>query len=153
MTTVKYKGFNILARPYQLYDSKRWTVDLEIQRNGGRQPFSLDERYPTEIEADTRCSGLGRRIIDGQVPGWSVEHLRAYKRESVRQLIIAGIGIIGFGAFVLFRGASLPSLHDVLKVSDFMILPDGLQLVPPLVGGAAVVAGIALIVAGMRRRT
>jgi hypothetical protein len=76
MTTIRYKGFNILVRPYQLYESKRWTVELEIHRNGRRRPFSLAERYRTEQEASTRCSVLARRIIDGGVPGWSVEQLR-----------------------------------------------------------------------------
>ena len=76
MNTITYKGFSILARPYQLFESKRWTVELEIRRNGRRQPFSSVERYRTEQQADARCSGLGQRIIDGRVPGWSVDHLR-----------------------------------------------------------------------------
>jgi hypothetical protein len=76
MTTVRYKGFNIKARPYRLFESGRWTVDLEIHRRGRWQPFSSEERYRTEQEADARCSGLGRRIIDGGVPGWSIDHLR-----------------------------------------------------------------------------
>ena len=76
MTAIKYKGFSILAWPYQLHRTTRWTVDLEIRRNGRRQTFSLDERYRTEQEADLRCSRLGRRIIDGHIPGCSVDHLR-----------------------------------------------------------------------------
>jgi hypothetical protein len=76
MTTIKYKGFNILARSYQLFESKRWTVDLEIRQDGRRRPFSSNKRYHTEQEADARCSGLGQRIIDGRIPGWSVEDLR-----------------------------------------------------------------------------
>jgi hypothetical protein len=51
-------------------------VELEIHRHGRRRPFSLAERYRTEQEADERCSSLARRIIDGGVPGWSVEQLR-----------------------------------------------------------------------------
>ena len=73
---MRYKGFNILVRPYQLYESKRWTVELEIHRHGRRRPFSLAERYRTEQEADERCSSLARGIIDSGVPGWSVEQLR-----------------------------------------------------------------------------
>ncbi len=30
MSTVRYKGYEILAQPYQLYGSKRWTVDLVV---------------------------------------------------------------------------------------------------------------------------
>jgi hypothetical protein len=76
MSSIRYKGFNILARPYQLRATRRWTVDLEIHRNGRRQPFSLEQCYPSREEAAVRCSGLGRRIIDGSIAGWSVDHLR-----------------------------------------------------------------------------
>jgi len=76
MTGINYKGFNILARSYQLFESKHWTVDLEIRRHGRSRPFSLTERYQTEHEADARCSGVGRRIIDGRMPGFSVDNLR-----------------------------------------------------------------------------
>lgn len=76
MTTLKYKGFRILAMPYQIAQSRRWTVDLEIQRKGRRQLISRDERYRTEQEAEARCTALARRIIDGGVPGSSVDHLR-----------------------------------------------------------------------------
>jgi hypothetical protein len=37
VTNVKYKGFRILARPYQLYESKRWAVDLQISARGRRR--------------------------------------------------------------------------------------------------------------------
>ena len=80
MATLKYKGFKILARPYQLYESKRWTVDFEIHRHGRGQAFSAGERYSTEQEADARCAGLARRIIDGGEPGWSVDRLRGVPR-------------------------------------------------------------------------
>ena len=40
MTSIRYKGFDILPRPYQLHASKRWTVDLEIRCDGRKQHFS-----------------------------------------------------------------------------------------------------------------
>ena len=80
MTTIRYKGFRILARPYQIYESRRWTADLEIRRKGHGQAFSANERYPSEAEAEAQCSNLGRRIIDGTVPGWSVDRLRCAGR-------------------------------------------------------------------------
>jgi len=70
----------------------------------------------------------------------------------MRQLIIAGIVILGLGAFVLLRGASFTSRHDVLKVGDVKITADEQQSVPPWVGGAAMLVGVALIVAGARKR-
>ncbi len=76
MSRVSYKGFHIRARSYQLHDTRQWTVDLEIERKGRVRSFSLGERYATEGEAVARCVEFGRRIIDGAVPGCSVEHLR-----------------------------------------------------------------------------
>ena len=149
MTKIKYKGFNILARPYRLSDSGRWTVELEIRRNGGRMPFSLDERYLTEREADTRCSGVGRKIIDGQVPGWSVEHLRAYKPEFMRQPLLAGLVILGLGAYLLLRGTNFTPWREMLSMPEIRITPEERQW---MLGGTAVVAGLALVVVGARRR-
>jgi hypothetical protein len=76
MTTQSYKGFRILAMPYQIAQSRRWTVDLEIRRKRLRQAFSLEERYRTEREAEARCVSLGRHIIDGRIRRLSVDHLR-----------------------------------------------------------------------------
>ena len=72
----RYRGFEILSRPYRLADSGFWTVELEIRRGGLARCFSVNERYATEAEADFQCVGLGRQIIDGRVPGWSVKNLR-----------------------------------------------------------------------------
>jgi hypothetical protein len=76
MMTLRYKGFRIVARPYQISESQRWTADLEIRRRGRGQAFSARERYPSEQEAEAHCSSLGRQIIDGMVRGWSVDRLR-----------------------------------------------------------------------------
>lgn len=162
MTSLTYKGFRILARPYQLHDTRRWTVDLEIRRNGRRKPFSLDEHYQTENEAEARCSGLARRIIDGRVPGWSVEHLRESQGQRVRRhssrgtimrpFIIVGAILAALGAFVLLRGMSFNSQSDVLKIGEVKITATEKQRVPQWVGGAALVIGVGLIVAGMRQK-
>lgn len=70
----------------------------------------------------------------------------------MRQRIIAGIVILGLGAFVLLRGASFTSHRDVVEVGDVKITAEEHQSIPPWVGGAAVVAGLVLIVAGARKR-
>jgi hypothetical protein len=70
----------------------------------------------------------------------------------MRRFIIVGIAVIAFGAFVLLRGASFTSQRNVLEVGDVKITADERQTIPPWVGGAAVVAGAALILAGMRQR-
>jgi hypothetical protein len=113
MTTVRYKGFTILARPYQLHQSTRWSVDLEIRREGQRQTFGVDERFRTEQEADARCAGLGRRIIDGEIPRCSVDHLReasgswapqrAWKKALIGPCVFGGLVIIGLGAYAFLE--------------------------------------------------
>jgi len=70
----------------------------------------------------------------------------------MRQLIFAGIVILGLGAFVVLRGASFTSRRDVLNVGDVKVTADEQRSIPPWVGGAAIVAGVALIVAGVRKR-
>jgi hypothetical protein len=70
----------------------------------------------------------------------------------MRPLVIAGIVILCLGAFVLLRGASFTSRRDVLKVGDVKITADEQRSIPPWVGWAAVVAGVALLAAGGRKR-
>jgi hypothetical protein len=82
MTTVKYKGFKILVRPYRLHESRRWIGELEIRRNRRVLPFPVGEQFRTEQEADARCADFGRQIIDGKVSGWSVDRLRSETRGS-----------------------------------------------------------------------
>jgi drug/metabolite transporter (DMT)-like permease len=71
----------------------------------------------------------------------------------MRPLTIAGILLIAFGAFVLVRGASFTSRRDVLKVGDVKVTADEQRSIPPWAGWLAVVAGGALAVAGVRRRS
>ena len=119
--TTRYKGFSIRARPYQIHESRQWTVDLEIHRNGRKQPFSLSEHYSTEREADERCWDLGRQIIDGGIPGLSVAQLRPTgflrgfrdrHRVATTGRILIDLGILALiivGAIALLRGAYQPS--------------------------------------------
>jgi hypothetical protein len=71
----------------------------------------------------------------------------------MRRFMIVGIVVVAFGAFVLLRGASFTSRRNVVEVGDLKITADEQRSIPPWVGGAAVVAGAALILAGMRQRT
>lgn len=70
----------------------------------------------------------------------------------MRQYTIAGIVILALGAFVLLRGTSFSSRHDVVKVGDVKITATEQKSIPPWVGGAAIVVGAALLVAGTRKR-
>lgn len=150
MTTIKYKGFSIVARPYQLHRSKRWSVELEIRRNGGKQPFCLDESYRTEQEADARCTGVGRRIIDGKLPGWSVDHLRAGKGSATGYFLAAGIVLVGLGAALLLREADISKLPVRLSMPEIRLTPTQQQAG---LGGAILLAGMTLIITGRRMRS
>ena len=114
MTTVRYRGFDIVPRSYQLADSGAWTVDLEIRRNGRVRAFSANEHYPTREEAEAQCVGFGRRIIDRRVKGWSVESLRAgnsilaplvrlFTSDSLGVVLVV-LAVIGLGGFMIARG-------------------------------------------------
>lgn len=116
VSTIRYKGFNILSRPYPLYESGCWTADLEIRRAGRSQPFALEGRYESENEAQIECAGVGRRIIDGGVAGWSVDHLRvpppakrtfveAWRAESMRVFAFAGLLVLGLAAYAYLQFA------------------------------------------------
>lgn len=70
----------------------------------------------------------------------------------MRQFLIAGIILFGLGAFVLLRGASFTSRRQVLEVGDVQVSAEQRQSIPPWVGGMAMVAGVGLVFAGMRRR-
>lgn len=76
MSTNSYKGFIITARPYQVHDTGKWTVDIEISRKGRKRSFSTTEHFATETEAAIRSVEFGREIIDGKVSACSVDHLR-----------------------------------------------------------------------------
>ncbi len=161
MTTTRYKGYQILARSYQLQPSTRWTVDLEIGRHGRRESFSTNERYHTEQEAQARCAGLGRRIIDGKVQGWSVGHLRESWAESVsrrsnggfmRQLVIVGIVILGLGAVALLRHNAVVRTEAGFTLADDDPTADDRTGISPWLAGGGVAAGLALIMVGARPR-
>jgi len=70
----------------------------------------------------------------------------------MRQLILAGILILGLGAFLLLRGGSITTQREVLEVGDVKITANEQQSIPPWVGGVAMVAGVALIITGARKR-
>jgi len=65
---------------------------------------------------------------------------------------IAGIVLLVLGAFVLLRGASFSSKRDVLKVGDLKVTATEQQSIPPWIGGAVMVVGVGLLLAGTRKR-
>jgi uncharacterized membrane protein len=70
----------------------------------------------------------------------------------MRPLTLVGIVLLLLGAFVLFRGMSYKSKDEVLRVGDLKASVEQRHAVPTWAGGVAIVAGIVLIAAGMKRR-
>jgi hypothetical protein len=65
----------------------------------------------------------------------------------------AGLAFLGFGAFMLIRGASVTTRRSVLEVGDFKVTADERRPLPPWAGGLAVGIGVALLATGLRPRT
>jgi hypothetical protein len=71
----------------------------------------------------------------------------------MRPLSLIGILLLAVGAFIVFRGATYKSRDEVLRVGDLKASVEEKRAVPTWLGGAAMVAGVVLLAAGMRRRT
>lgn len=65
--------------------------------------------------------------------------------------IIGAILILG-GLYVLLKSPSYSSEKSVLKIGDVEAKVSQQHAIPPWAGGAAVVAGVVLIVVGARKR-
>jgi hypothetical protein len=64
--------------------------------------------------------------------------------------IVGGILILG-GLFILIQGASYSSEKSVFKIGDLEAKVSQQHSIPPWAGGAAVAAGVVLIVVGARK--
>jgi len=72
--TVTYKTYTIESFPVQELDTGVWRVDITISRESvsDPRPFSVDQTYFTQEEAEIHGITYGQRIIDGKVPGVSL---------------------------------------------------------------------------------
>ena len=70
----------------------------------------------------------------------------------MRPQALIGIVLIVLGAFVVFRGMSYSDRDQVLKVGDVEASVETKKAVPTWAGGLAIVAGIALLATGMKRK-
>ncbi len=70
----------------------------------------------------------------------------------MRPLSVVGILLLVLGAFIVFRGATYKSRDEVLRVGDLTASIEEKRAVPTWAGGVAIVAGIVLLAAGMKRR-
>jgi len=74
-----YKGYRIEPTPKQLRDSGEWTLEVQIARDRGRElnvrMYNARNTFKTQEEAVAQGVRFGQRIIDGEVPGCTVETL------------------------------------------------------------------------------
>jgi hypothetical protein len=70
----------------------------------------------------------------------------------MRSFLVAGIIILGVGGYILLRGGTFTTRRDVVKVGDVKISADSKESIPSWLGWVAVVAGGALLIAGMRKQ-
>jgi drug/metabolite transporter (DMT)-like permease len=66
--------------------------------------------------------------------------------------MIAGIVLVGLGAFILLRGLNYGSQHNMMRVGDFQASVETQRAVPTWVGGVAIVGGLLLVGASVGRR-
>jgi uncharacterized membrane protein (DUF441 family) len=71
----------------------------------------------------------------------------------MRPQALIGIVLVILGAFIVFRGVSYKSKDEVFKVGDLKASVTEKHAVPTWAGGIAIVAGVVLLAAGMKRRT
>jgi hypothetical protein len=69
----------------------------------------------------------------------------------MRILQIVGAILIAGGLFVLVKGASYSSDKSVFKIGDLEAKVSQEHSIPPWAGGAALAAGVVLIVVGARK--
>jgi hypothetical protein len=70
----------------------------------------------------------------------------------MRMSMITGAALIIAGAFVFIRGGSFTSRRDVVSVGGVTVAAEEQRPIRPWVAGLAVIAGVAVITVGMRRK-
>ncbi len=71
----EYKGFTIYPNPRLSLDSDTWTIHLSIRHGDRILSFSAEHSFSTKGEAVFHAIGFGKRIIDGEIDGYSVEDI------------------------------------------------------------------------------
>jgi hypothetical protein len=110
-------------------------VDLQIHRRGRHQSFTGARQSATESDARSRCVSLGRDIIDGKVPGWTVESLRHLPARRLRHMVAVLVLVGVLSAFAL--SANPVAIFETVSgwIASLALL-FGTALVVQLVGGA-----------------
>jgi len=70
----------------------------------------------------------------------------------MKLLLFIGLILIAAGGYVVFRGLNYTSQRSVLKLGEFEASLEEKRAVPAWAGAIAIAGGLALVVAGTRRR-
>lgn len=71
----------------------------------------------------------------------------------MKPLVIAGIVLAVLGAFIVFRGGlSFGSQRSMMRIGDMQVSAEEQRMIPPWVGGVAIVGGVLLVGVGVRKR-
>ena len=70
----------------------------------------------------------------------------------MKMITLAGVALIVLGAFLLIRGGSLTTKRDVLSVGGLEVTAEEQRPISPWIAGVVFVAGIGLVVTGVRRK-
>jgi hypothetical protein len=76
-----YRGYSLRSKSIQLVDSHRWTlqVTVSLHKDSGGEPreqtFSSENTFSSKEMADTEGIIFARKIIDGEIPGLSIDLL------------------------------------------------------------------------------
>ena len=110
MSALRYRGFTIESRADRIRASSACTVALEISRRGRARPFGLLEHCRSENESDARGFDVGRRIIDGRIPGWSVDSMRGSPRFDPDQSAFERLRRHAIGTFLFLAAIAVVAL-------------------------------------------
>ncbi len=76
-----YRGYVLRSKSIQLVERNRWTLEVAISLPGGaggeprEKTFSSENTFSSKEMADMEGIIYARKIIDGEVPGLSIEAL------------------------------------------------------------------------------
>jgi hypothetical protein len=70
----------------------------------------------------------------------------------MRLSMITGAVLIIAGAFLFVRGGSFTSRRDVVSVGGLTVAAEEQRPIRPWIAGVAIIAGVAVIVVGMRQQ-
>lgn len=72
---IEYEGFHLQPRPLRRRDDDQFTLIVHIRRGASVRAFMASNSFATFDEAFDACVRFGQSIVDGRVPGCSVEDL------------------------------------------------------------------------------